>query len=891
VVVIAVVALGLATVPFARAQTVKTNVIIGSSVALGFYASGALSIPTIFVSGSVSNSYAAQLTQALATNGWWVMNESESGDATSNAIARFPHVVPAGVDEVFVALSLGNEGLPGATNPQAIYNQFFSGITDLIAMSYQNGSLPLLGGQYPRDAYTTSEYAYLKNMDLQLNTLGVPYVNFLGATDNGQGHWIPSLGYGDGLHPNDAGHYEMFLTIVPSVFDAWKAGKPTPQWGNRSRFVHILGDPTQSAPLSFTPGSTVHSFSMSFRVRTTATGTVASVIVPYSPWQPTIQITPTGLAYVAANGQVVSSGVAATDGAWHNVAVTHQYARSQTWFYVDGVLAGTAFEWLAPVGFVLGGHGSAATQPGSPAQADYQDWFVHRSMLDAEEVAAQYQGSLQQGSLELYAPLDDPAFPQGGTVTNHAQSFSIATINGATLSPPLAASFSGSPTNGLAPLAVTFTDTSIGEITNRFWEFGDGGTTNTTTNSIVYTYSPGTYTVTLIASGAAGASTNTKPDYIAVIPSPSTIAVNAGYLYDSLGAPAPTNSVAVLVVDTGTNGFVDPQPGFPLSLGATWGTEDEIVGLWDLSGCGCGDGVLNDQTVVSDTNGIAPGQSLQLYWFPSLTLASNMVGITYYGKYSDTNSPPLDGSAVWMTPASGLSAYLNFWTISRGGSNPESAGFATNSASVPLMASFIASPTYGLAPLAVTFTDTSTGTITNWFWDFGDSTTTNTTTNSVSHSYTLGTYTVTLVVTGPSGASTNTQANYIAALTAFQNWQMLYFGSTTNPAAAPCADADGDGFNNLQKYLAGTDPTNSASAFRIVSIVPSGIDLLVTWRMGSGRTNALQATAGDISGGYNTNNFTDVFTATNTVGTTTNYLDAGAATNVPARYYRVRLVL
>ena len=90
----------------------------------------------------------------------------------------------------------------------------------------------------------------------------------------------PAWVYGDGLHPNDAGHYEMFLTIVPSVFDALKAGKPTPQWGNRSRFVRIFGDPNQSAPLSFTPGSTVHSFSMSFRVRASATGTVASVTLP-----------------------------------------------------------------------------------------------------------------------------------------------------------------------------------------------------------------------------------------------------------------------------------------------------------------------------------------------------------------------------------------------------------------------------------------------------------------------------------------------------------------------------------------------------------------------------------------------------------------------------------
>ena len=39
-----------------------------------------------------------------------------------------------------------------------------------------------------------------------------------------------------------------------------------------------------------------------------------------------------------------------------------------------------------------------------------------------------------------------------------------------------------------------------------------------------------------------------------------------------------------------------------------------------------------------------------------------------------------------------------------------------------------------------------------------------------------------------------------------------------------------------------------------------------------------------------TNNSIAIFTVTNTVGTTTNYLDVGGATNKPARYYRVRLV-
>jgi PKD repeat protein len=131
-----------------------------------------------------------------------------------------------------------------------------------------------------------------------------------------------------------------------------------------------------------------------------------------------------------------------------------------------------------------------------------------------------------------------------------------------------------------------------------------------------------------------------------------------------------------------------------------------------------------------------------------------------------------------------------------------------------LSANFSGTPTNGVAPLAVTFTDTSTGSITNHFWDFGDGGTTNVNTNNVVYTYnTAGVYTVTEIVTGPGGSSTNTQSNYIVVLTPFQGWQIQYFGSTNNPNAAPAADADGTGQNNLFKFVAGLDPTNPSSVF------------------------------------------------------------------------------
>ena len=131
-----------------------------------------------------------------------------------------------------------------------------------------------------------------------------------------------------------------------------------------------------------------------------------------------------------------------------------------------------------------------------------------------------------------------------------------------------------------------------------------------------------------------------------------------------------------------------------------------------------------------------------------------------------------------------------------------------------LVANFTATPTNGAAPLAVTFTDTSTGDITNRFWSFGDGGDSNVTANSVNYTYaTAGVFSVTEIVTGPGGSSTNTQPNSITVWTPFQAWQIQYFGSTTNQNAAPDADADGTGQNNLFKFVAGLNPTNPSSVF------------------------------------------------------------------------------
>ncbi|HVM60851.1 MAG TPA: FecR family protein [Verrucomicrobiae bacterium] len=125
----------------------------------------------------------------------------------------------------------------------------------------------------------------------------------------------------------------------------------------------------------------------------------------------------------------------------------------------------------------------------------------------------------------------------------------------------------------------------------------------------------------------------------------------------------------------------------------------------------------------------------------------------------------------------------------------------------------------------------------------------------------------------------------------FASWQVQYFGCTNNnPAADPSADPDGDGQNNMAEFLTGTDPTNATSAFRILSVTRTNADLNVTWHTHAGLTNIVQA-APDLSGSY-TNISPNLFIVgtSNSSDVVTNYLDPGAATNSPSRYYRVRLV-
>ncbi|MBN1194674.1 MAG: PKD domain-containing protein, partial [Methanomicrobiaceae archaeon] len=86
--------------------------------------------------------------------------------------------------------------------------------------------------------------------------------------------------------------------------------------------------------------------------------------------------------------------------------------------------------------------------------------------------------------------------------------------------PPVAptAGFTADVTEGDAPLNVQFTDQSTGDTPLSYaWDFDNDGTVDSTEQDPSFTYStPGTYTVSLTVTNAAGSDDEVKTDYITV---------------------------------------------------------------------------------------------------------------------------------------------------------------------------------------------------------------------------------------------------------------------------------------------------------------------------------------------------------------------------------------
>jgi hypothetical protein len=118
-------------------------------------------------------------------------------------------------------------------------------------------------------------------------------------------------------------------------------------------------------------------------------------------------------------------------------------------------------------------------------------------------------------------------------------------------------------------------------------------------------------------------------------------------------------------------------------------------------------------------------------------------------------------------------------------------------------------------------------------------------------------------------------------------WMLQYFGHATGQSSdksLATQDADGDGFSNLAEFLAGTNPTNSASYLHLISITPTNGNYQINWAAVGGHYYAIQATTNLMK------NFSDaspVMFVGRAGESSANFSDTNQ--NSSARFYRVRL--
>jgi hypothetical protein len=118
------------------------------------------------------------------------------------------------------------------------------------------------------------------------------------------------------------------------------------------------------------------------------------------------------------------------------------------------------------------------------------------------------------------------------------------------------------------------------------------------------------------------------------------------------------------------------------------------------------------------------------------------------------------------------------------------------------------------------------------------------------------------------------------------NWWKQQYGFDPFDPTVAGADPDHDGVNNLQEYLAGTNPTNAASHFTITSLALTNGNVRVYWSAVGGKSYVLQ-TNSDLGAAFS--DASPAIAVPGTVETVTNYLDSGAVTNSRTRFYRIRL--
>jgi PKD repeat protein len=304
---------------------------------------------------------------------------------------------------------------------------------------------------------------------------------------------------------------------------------------------------------------------------------------------------------------------------------------------------------------------------------------------------------------------------------------SLMLATGSLLHAQVVADFSAKPVEGVAPLAVTFTDLSQGQVNVWSWQFGDGGTSNQQHPVHVYE-TPGVFDVTLLVVGD-GIHSKVEPMYIEVVAFPIDLAFSA----------TPAAGPAPLHVDFANLSMAEGEV-------ASW--------LWEF-GNGATETTQHAQHVYTEPGTYDVTLTADQDGFPvsltvpgAVTVEPGAVTAGFSASPSTTGDAPL---VVFFTDEStgGIEAWS--WDFGDGGASNKPDPFHvydqpgtytvslqveggaedTNVLTVPDLVTvtnpadgvaFSADVTSGGHPLFVTFINESEGFPSHpaWLWDFGD---------------------------------------------------------------------------------------------------------------------------------------------------------------------------
>jgi PKD repeat protein len=249
-----------------------------------------------------------------------------------------------------------------------------------------------------------------------------------------------------------------------------------------------------------------------------------------------------------------------------------------------------------------------------------------------------------------WADPDDPG-------TDQSMAIDDLTITFALTNPPppaVLADFTAGPTQGVAPLTVTFTNLSSGA-TNYVWDFGDGNGSGSSGPTNVYV-NAGTYSVTLSAFGPGGTNSILRTNYILVF-SPPVLAVSpAGGDFGILltGALAQVSFVVSNAGGSVLNGVaMDLSPPFAIASGSPFSVAPAAAtNVW-ISFNSAVQGVFSNTLILTSDGGSSTNSLLARAIYPPLMVPAqsadgdfdfsfqSLNGFSYVLQYKDSLTDPV----------------------------------------------------------------------------------------------------------------------------------------------------------------------------------------------------------------------------------------------------------